>query len=86
MLLCIRTFHEGRLGPREHPLLSKIRSYYDGSHKGIKKVHSERRTANPITITFAGGNTCQMNKYERVDLGPSSCSEAYRADTFSKCL
>ena len=54
--------------------------------KVLRKVHTERRTVNPITITFAGGNTCQINKYERVDLGQSSCSEAYRADTFSECL
>ena len=54
--------------------------------KMLRKVHTERRTVNPITITFAGGNACQVNKYERVDLGRSSCYEAYRANTFSEYL
>jgi hypothetical protein len=38
--------------------------------KLLRGVHTERRTANPIKITFAGENTCQMNMRgpERVDL------------------
>jgi hypothetical protein len=35
--------------------------------KVLGKVHTERSTPNPINITFAGENTCQIN--ERVDLG-----------------
>ena len=27
----------------------------------VLRLHTERRTANPIKITFAGGNTCQIN-------------------------
>jgi hypothetical protein len=34
--------------------------------KVLRRVHTERRTPNPIKITFAGENTCQIN--ERVDL------------------
>jgi hypothetical protein len=29
--------------------------------KVLKRVHTERRTPNPIKITFAGANTCQIN-------------------------
>jgi hypothetical protein len=29
--------------------------------KVLRRVHTERRTANPINITFAGENTCQIN-------------------------
>jgi len=46
-----------RLGQRERPWLSEKRLYYDRPHEGIMKVHTERRTANPIKITFAGENT-----------------------------
>src|SRR6266849_8985354 len=35
--------------------------------KVLRRVHTERRTPNPMKITFAGENTCQIN--ERVDLG-----------------
>jgi hypothetical protein len=35
--------------------------------KVLRRVHTERSTPNPIKITFAGENTCQIN--ERVDLG-----------------
>ena len=35
--------------------------------KASRRAHTERRTANPIKITFAGENTCQIN--ERLDLG-----------------
>jgi hypothetical protein len=52
--------------------------------KVVRRVHTERRTPNPIKITLAGENTCQIN--ETVDLGQVSCSEAYRANAFSECL
>jgi hypothetical protein len=29
--------------------------------KGLRKIHTERRTANPIKITFAGENTYKIN-------------------------
>jgi hypothetical protein len=31
------------------------------STKVLRRVHTERSTPNPIKITFAGGNTCQIN-------------------------
>jgi hypothetical protein len=27
----------------------------------LRKVHTERRTPNPMNIAFAGEDTCQMN-------------------------
>ena len=41
--------------------------------KVSRRAHTERRTANPIKMTFAGESTCQVN--ERPNLGLSSCSE-----------
>jgi hypothetical protein len=35
--------------------------------KVLRRAHTERSTENPIKITFAGGNTCQINM--RIDLG-----------------
>ena len=35
--------------------------------KVLRRVHTERRVANPIKITFAGENICQINV--SVDLG-----------------
>jgi hypothetical protein len=29
--------------------------------KVLRRIHTERRTPNPIKITFAGENTCQIN-------------------------
>jgi hypothetical protein len=33
----------------------------------LRRVHTEKRTPNPIKITFAGENTCKINL--RVGLG-----------------
>jgi hypothetical protein len=54
--------------------------------KGLRKIHTERRTANPVKITFAGENTCKINTrvYSRSWAG--SCPDAYKADTFSEGL
>ena len=52
--------------------------------KVLRRVHTERRTPNPIKITFAGENTCRTNM--RGYISDKFCSEAYRADTFSECL
>jgi hypothetical protein len=52
--------------------------------KAIARLHTERRTANPINITFAGENT--FKQISECRSWTSSCPEAYRADTFSECL
>ena len=52
----------------------------------VLRVHTERRTPSPTKTTFAGGNTCQINMRLGGRSRTSSCSEAYRTDTFSECL
>jgi len=62
MLQCAQKSQKERLGQRERPWLSKNDLYYDGAHtKVLGRVHTERRTANPIKITFAGEHTYQVN-------------------------
>ena len=48
------------------------------------RLHTERRTANPIKITFAGENTFKHFRGRRSRTSP--CSEAYRTDSFFECL
>ena len=46
-------------------------------------MHTERRAANPIKITFAGENT--FKQISECTSRTSACLKTYRADTFSKC-
>ena len=51
--------------------------------KVLRAVHTERRTMNPIKITFASENT--FKQISECTSQMSSCPESYQADT-SQCL